>query len=149
HRRMLWSVSGCAGRFLPWREPYEAIAALPEYGDALVLPVLADGKSLRALPDTGATETLLGAPGVIRLGLEGPGASAGAVRGFGTRARPAWEVRLSSLRVGDQVERGVPVLATWLRLYPVVDMLLGADWFSARRVWLSYATKQVFVSHAQ
>jgi predicted aspartyl protease len=146
-RRMtLWVVSGCAGRFLPWRDPYDAIAALPAYGDALVLPVLANGASLRALPDTGTTDTLLGAAGVIRLGLADPGVPAGTVRGFGTRARPAWAVRLSSLLVGDQAEHDVAVLATRLRFYPFVDMLLGADWFLPRRVWLSYATKQVFVA---
>jgi hypothetical protein len=142
----LWSVNGCAGRFLPWREPYDAIAALAEYGDALVLPVLADGERLRALPATGAAETLLGVPGVIRLGLgpfDGPAQQA---HGVGTRARPVWPVRLSSLQVGDQTAHDVPVLASRLRFYPIVDMLLGADWFRARRVWLSYATRQVFVS---
>ena len=146
HRLTLWSVSGCAGRFLSWQGPYDAMATLPAYGDALVLPVLADGTSLRALPDTGATETTLGAAGVIRLGLAAPRVPGGTVRGFGTRARPAWPVRLSSLRVGDQAERDVAVVATRLRFYPFVDMLLGADWFLPRRVWLSYATKQVFVA---
>lgn len=146
-RMTLWTVSGCAGRFLPWREPYAAIAALPAFGDALVLPVLANGESLRALPDTGTTETLLGLPGVIRLGIAEPhGVPAGTLGGVGTRTRPAWPVRLSSLRVGDQAGRDVPVLATRLRFYPIVDMLLGADWFRTRRVWLSYATKQVFVA---
>jgi hypothetical protein len=28
-------------------------------------------------------------------------------------------------------------------------MLLGADWLSARRVWLSFTTKQVFVVASQ
>ncbi|MBV8612716.1 MAG: aspartyl protease family protein [Acetobacteraceae bacterium] len=146
HRMTLWSVSGCAGRFLPWRGPYDAIAALPGYGAALALPVLADGESLRALPDTGTTETMLGVPGVVRLGLTEPGVPTGTVRGVGTRARPAWTARLSSLRIGQESERDVPVLATRLRFYPVVDMLLGADWFRTRHVWLSYATKQVFVA---
>jgi hypothetical protein len=29
---------------------------------------------------------------------------------------------------------------------PIVDMLLGADWLGSRRVWLSFATKQMFVA---
>jgi hypothetical protein len=29
---------------------------------------------------------------------------------------------------------------------PVVDMLLGADWLGARHVWLSFATRQMFVA---
>ncbi len=146
HRLTLWGVSGCTGRFLPWREPYDAIAALAEYGDALVLPVVADGARLRALPDTGSADTLIGAPGVIRLGIDDPGTSGLETRGVGDRARPVWPVRLSSLRVGEQTEHDVPVLASRLRFFPIVDMLLGADWFRTRRVWLSYATGQVFVA---
>jgi hypothetical protein len=33
-----------------------------------------------------------------------------------------------------------------VRVVPIVDMLLGADWLQMRRVWLSFATKQVFVA---
>jgi hypothetical protein len=29
---------------------------------------------------------------------------------------------------------------------PIVDMLLGTDWLRSRRVWLSFATKQMFVA---
>jgi hypothetical protein len=35
-----------------------------------------------------------------------------------------------------------------IRLTPIVDMLLGADWLAARRVWISYATRQLFVAGA-
>ncbi len=145
-RLTLWGVSGCAGRFLPWTEPYDAIATLPEYGNALVLPVLADGKRLRALPDTGAAETLLSTAGVIRLGLGDSGGPVQDIHGVGERARAVWSIRLSSLQVGRQTERDVPALASRLHLYPIVDMLLGADWFRTRRVWLSYATGQVFTA---
>jgi hypothetical protein len=33
-----------------------------------------------------------------------------------------------------------------VRVVPIVDMLLGADWLVSRRVWLSFATKQMFVA---
>jgi hypothetical protein len=29
---------------------------------------------------------------------------------------------------------------------PIVDLLLGADWFGPRQVWLSFTTKKVFVA---
>jgi hypothetical protein len=32
---------------------------------------------------------------------------------------------------------------------PIVDLLLGADWLAQRRVWLSFATRQVFVATGQ
>lgn len=143
----LWQVRGCAGRFLPWRAPYDAIAALPAYADALVVPVEANGVTLRALPDTGTTETLIAAPGMARLALAAP-ANAPATRtyGIGRFARPVWPVHLSSLRVGDETIRDPSVLGSALRVFPIVDMLLAADWFRTRRVWLSYSTEQVFVS---
>jgi hypothetical protein len=31
-------------------------------------------------------------------------------------------------------------------LTPIVDMLLGADWLAQLRVWISYATRQLFVA---
>ncbi|MGA9868055.1 MAG: retroviral-like aspartic protease family protein [Acetobacteraceae bacterium] len=147
----LWRVQDCAGRFLPrtgvWSGAYDAIQAAPAYGDALVLMVRANGAVMRALPDTGASETLIAAPGMVRLGLAA-GPSAMTARGIGTRARPVAPLRLSSLRVGEQTTLDVPVLASNLRVFPIVDMLLGADWFAKHHVWLSYATRQVFVSPA-
>ena len=84
---------------------------------------------------------------MVRLGLVA-GPSALSARGVGARARPVAPLRLSSLRVGDQTTRDVPVLASNLRVFPIVDMILGADWFAKHRVWLSYATRQVFVTAA-
>ena len=147
----LWRVRGCAGRFLPlmgaWSGAYDAIQAVPAYGDAMVLMVRANGAVMRALPDTGANETLITAPGMVRLGLIA-GPSALSARGVGPHPRPVTPLRLSRLRVGDRTALDVPVLASNLRVFPIVDMLLGADWFAAHRVWLSYATGQVFVSPA-
>ncbi|MGH7210114.1 MAG: retropepsin-like aspartic protease, partial [Acetobacteraceae bacterium] len=147
----LWEVKGCAGRFLPltgvWSGAYDAIPAVPAYGDAMVLMVRANGVVMRALPDTGANETLIAAPGMVRLGLVA-GPSAMSARGVGTRARPVAPLHLSSLRVGDQRTLDVPVLASNLHVFPIVDMILGADWFARHHVWLSYATRQVFVTSA-
>lgn len=141
----LWHMGDCAGRFLPWTGPYNAIGALPAYGEALVIPVRANGVPLRALPDTGATETLLTVSGMVRLGLA-PGGPEGVASGVGGRSRPIFPLRLSTLEVGKETRHDVPVLGSALRVHPIVDMLLGSDWFAAHRVWLSYATRQVFVS---
>ena len=145
----LWRVQGCTGRFLPetgvWGGRYDAIAAVAAYGDALVLLVRANGAVMRALPDTGASETLIAAPGMVRLGLV-PGVSVLSARGIGARSRPVAPMRLSSLQVGDRTTLDVPVLASNLHFFPIADMLLGADWFAKHRVWLSYATRQVFVT---
>ncbi len=148
----LWQVRGCAGRFLPWQTAYDAIGALPAYGNALVLAVQADGTPLRALPDTGASDTLLTASGMGRLGVDGGrlagsgGVTVARTGGVGRLSRPVWPMRLSRLMVGSDEQRDVRVLGSALRVAPIVDILLGADWFRTRRVWLSYATGQVFVA---
>ncbi len=148
----LYDVSDCAGRFLPWTVPYTAIAALPAYGDALVIPVQVDGRMLRALPDTGASTSLIGASGMMRLGLmtqpiaPAPGVS---VNGVGAFARVAHPYRFATLRVGDVAVQHPEVLAALLHFHPTVDMLLGLDVLRGQRVWLSYATLQVFVAGAR
>lgn len=151
HRMTLWSVSGCSGRFLPWHVPYDAIAALPAYGNALVLPVQANGENLTAFPDTGTSETVIVAPGMALLGLQGkahaPASQATGAGGLRTRA--VWKLRLSSLRIGGETLHDKEVLGSEFRAFPPVDMVLGADWFAAHRVWLSYATGQVFVTKTE
>lgn len=140
----LWRVRNCDGRFLPWIGSYDAIPTLRAYGEALVISVEANGVALRALPDTGATQTLLLAPGMVRLGLSAARGESTA-SGIGGRSRPIFPLLLSTLRVGRETQRDVPALGSALRVQPIVDMLLGADWFTAHRVWLSYTTRQVFV----
>jgi hypothetical protein len=115
-----------------------------------VLPVQANGKSMRALPDTGTSETVIVAPGMARLGLAGePHAHASQATGSGgLRTRAVWPLRLSSLRIGNETINDKEVLGSEFRAVPIVDMVLGADWFAAHRVWLSYTTGQVFVAKA-
>ena len=69
HRMTLYDVRGCDAGFLPWTTPYAAIPASTPMGAALVVQVLVDGRPLRALIDTGASASLITAPGMFRLGL--------------------------------------------------------------------------------
>ena len=148
-RVTLMSVTGCAGRFLLWTEPYDAIAAANPMESALVLPVELDGVRLRALLDTGAGLTLVAAPGIVRLGLTAaqlrndPGQ---AVNGLGPSTVVMQRHVFQALRVGTQTTGHPSFWVAPVRLTPIVDMLLGADWLAGRRVWISFATKQVFVT---
>jgi Aspartyl protease len=148
-RVVLMAVSGCAGRFVPWQGAYDAVPAENPVHSALVLPVVLDGVRLRALLDTGAGSTLIAAPGMSRLGLTVAGLegdASQAVSGLGPRSVIMRRHAFGSLRVGaDIVERPVYWVSAE-RLNPIVDMLLGADWFVGKRVWISFATKQVFVA---
>jgi hypothetical protein len=149
HRLTLYGVSGCDTGFLPWTEPYAAIPVSTTVGAALVVAALVDGRLLRALVDSGASASLITAPGMFRLGLtpellaRDPGANG---TGVGPQPVPMHRHRFAELRVGPEVTRDPVLWVASVRVVPIVDLLLGADWLAHRRVWLSFATKQVFVA---
>jgi hypothetical protein len=146
----LYEVQGCSGRFLPWTRPYTVIPVAEPMDTALVVPVTIDGIRLRALLDTGATASLIAAPGMTHLGLipdqqNGPTHDAHGIGPHGFQVR---SVRFETFQVGPQpVEHGITLPVAPIRgLVPVVDMLLGEDWLAGKLVWLSYATRQIFVA---
>jgi hypothetical protein len=147
-RLTLYQVTACSGRFLPWRTPYAAVATLPAYRQALVIPVEVDGRALRAMLDTGASRTLITAPGMARLGLTAErlaGDRGGIARGIGRNGVTVQAHRFDTMQVGGAVERGPVLLVAPVHVVPTVDMLLGLDWMQSHEIWLSYATMQVFV----
>jgi hypothetical protein len=149
HRMTLYDVRDCDAGFLPWTAPYVAMPASASMGAALVVQVLLDGRPLRALIDTGASASLLTAPGMFRLGLtpellaRDPGGNGA---GVGSAPVPMRRHRFAELRVGDDTTRDPALWVASVRVVPIVDMLLGADWLGSRHVWLSFATKQMFVA---
>lgn len=145
----VFQVTGCAGRFLPWTGHYTAIPVSVPAENAMVLPVSIDGTPMRALLDTGASTSLIGAPGIYRLGLT-PAAMTGdpsnQIGGLGPRLLTVHLHRFGSIRVGEQTTDSPSIWVEPVRLTPIVDMLLGADWLAGRRIWISSATRQVFVA---
>ncbi|HEY4172390.1 MAG TPA: retroviral-like aspartic protease family protein [Rhodopila sp.] len=149
-RVTLYRVQGCSGRFLPWHGGYTGVPVNLLDQDALIVPVALDGTPLRALLDTGATSSLVAAPGLYRLGLQ-PGGfmkdPAGQVSGVGSHVVTMHRHTFRSLQVGGQATSAPEIWAApGVHLTPIVDMLLGADWLAQRRVWISYATRQLFVA---
>jgi len=147
-RLTLYDVHGCGGRFLPWPPPYQAVMAASPMQHAMVLPIALNGVRLTALLDTGASSSLVTLPGMIRLGLTQQvlaGDPAAVVRGVGRQAPPMHHHRFASLQVGGETIAQPLIWAAPVRVAPIVDALLGADWLDAqRRVWISFATSQVF-----
>lgn len=148
-RLILYRVSGCSGRFLPWESTYAMIPSSFVVQDGLIVPVTLDGTPLRALVDSGAAGSFVAAPGMFRLGSRLAGLAddpAAQISGLGPRIRTAHRHRFGSLRVGDET---IPSPVLWvepIRLQPTADMLLGTDWLRRHRVWISYQTRQLFVA---
>jgi hypothetical protein len=147
-RLTLYEVHGCGGRFLPWPPPYQAVAAATPMAHALVLPIMLNGRRLTALLDTGSSSSLVTLPGMIRLGLTQPMLAhdpAASVRGIGRQAPAMHRHRFARLEVGGETIRQPLLWVAPVRVVPFVDALLGADWLDEqRRVWISFATSQVF-----
>jgi Aspartyl protease len=145
----LYDVRGCSAAFLPWTMSYATIPATTPIGAAMVVQVIVDGRPLRALLDTGASASLITSPGMFRLGLtqemlaRDPGSS-----GAGVGPAPVYMHlrRFTELRVGPETTRNPMLWVAPVRVVPIVDMLLGADWLRSRRVWVSFATRQIFVA---
>ncbi len=145
----LYDVRDCSGRFLPWTEPYVSVPVDTPADNALVVPVELDGVPLRALLDTGAGQTLVAAPGMARLGLgldRLNGDPRRTVSGMGPHTVMMWEHKFQALRIGGETFANPFLLVAPIQLAPISDMLLGADWLRRRRVWISYATSQLFAT---
>ena len=94
---------------------------------------------LRALIDTGASSSLITASGMFRLGVTPALLTpdpAGNGAGVGPARVPMHLHRFVELRVGPDVMRDPALWVASVRVVPIVDMLLGADWLQTRRVWL-------------
>ena len=148
-RLTLFQVHDCGGRFLPWSGHYAAAPVTIPAEDAMVVPVTLDGTPLRALLDTGASSSLLAAPGMFRTGLQAAnlaGDPADQVSGLGRHLVTMYRHSFRTLRVGAETIDAPVIWVAPIRLMPITDMLLGADWVAGRRVWISYATRQLFVA---
>jgi hypothetical protein len=147
-RLTLYQVQGCSGRFLPWSGGYTPLPVSFPAEQAIVVTVALDGTPLRALLDSGSGASLLTAPGIARMGLT-PAALAAdpavTISGLGSRMVTTRLHRFRSLGVGAETLATPEIWVAPVRLPLFVDMLLGVDWLAGRRVWISYATKQVFL----
>jgi hypothetical protein len=116
---------------------------------SVLVSVTLDDVPLRALLDSGTTQTLLAAAGMYHVDLRAdmldvdPGAL---VPGFGPQVPTLRRHRFRLLQVGPGRFARPTILAGSVRLNPTADMILGADYLATRRVWISFATRQVFVA---
>lgn len=149
HRLTLFTVQGCSGDFLSWKQAHSVLPVTEPADSALIVPVVLNGTILRAMLDTGASASLLAAPGMHRLGVSLADVAADpgdTVRGVGPRAVIMRRHVFRSMQVSGAVISDPAIWVSPVRLVPVADMLLGMDWASRQRLWISFATRQIFVA---
>ncbi len=144
----LYRVRRCAVATPPWAEEAVPIAAISVRRDRMLVPFAIDGVAGSALLDTGAQSTVIGAAMATRMGIaQQPrgGDPVIRIRGVGANTIVARIHSFQEFRIGPAVYRGVrlPILPTDLG---GVDALVGQDFLRDRRVWMSFPTRQLFVS---
>jgi predicted aspartyl protease len=144
----LYKVRHCAGNFLPWTTPYDAVQLHVTWEDTLLLPVSVDGKRFTALLDSGSTGTVLDSAAAEQAGVSANDlAQAATAQGTGAAGVGFQEFAhdFQTLNVGPDTLRDVR-LAVLDRTLRGSDMLLGLDYLATRHVWISYRTGQLFIA---
>lgn len=144
----LYRVRRCADSTPPWEGRFVPITGVAAHRDRMVVPITLDGFTGTAILDTGAQATAIGVDMARRMGLteqvlaDDPATQ---VRGVGPGVMSARMRLFRELRVGPVAQQNVvlPVLPTDVG---IGDALIGQDFLRHRRVWMSFPTRQLFVS---
>lgn len=148
HRLTLYRVRRCPGAVPPWSEPAIAINGLDTRRDRLLVPITLDGVAGMAVLDTGAQATSIGMQLARRLGLSVASLETDRTvmaHGAAPRAVPVHVHQFHELLVGGEARIEDPTLAVVPNDSAIGDALLGGDFLRGRRVWLSFATRRMFV----
>jgi len=147
-RLTLYGGTVCGNTRIPlWEEPNASVPADFDAGSRVFLQVRAGTAPLRALLDTGAQRSVINPRAALAAGItpeQLAAAPPASVRGIGAELVTARVVRVPVLDIGPERFQAIPMLATDSGL-GAIDMVLGMDYLGSRRLWLSYARRQVFI----
>lgn len=142
-RVALHAVRDCPDGPRPFAPPYVLLPMRLGPEGQPVVTVSVNGVALDAVLDTGSRATLLTEGAATRVGLGLP-LLAGTTRGVDGSAVPVRQYATRELRVGWEAVPGAVVSVARIDISGA-DMLLGTDYLGPRRVWVSYASKRVFI----
>jgi predicted aspartyl protease len=149
HRMVLYEKQTCASATPTWTEPYAKISAGRSLGDHLFFPAQLDGRKIHTFIDTGSQFTVLSTRAALALGVTEAVLAhdrAISVHGAAAEQLSAHIHRFAQLTVGAEVIRNPEIVVTDVR-FNDADLVLGIDFLRSRRVWLSYGSQQIFLSH--
>jgi predicted aspartyl protease len=132
----------------PWTEPYARVAGVRAQKDRLLIPIRLDGVEGMGILDTGAQATTIGPRMAERLGLTPDSLISDPIvqhHGAGTGTREARLHRFNLLQIGPAAAPE-PVLSVLQEDAGVGDALVGEDFINGRRIWLSFASREVFIA---
>lgn len=151
-RLNLYQVKDCesSADFKPWPQPYD-IVALKMDRNTLSLPVFFDGKSLELALDTGAGSTKITMGAAAKLGLDVEQLKTEAPRtiSHGSSGVPManFARRFDKIQIGQSTYGNIEIKVSEIDVKPY-DGLLGLDFLGSRKIWVSYATRQLLVGRA-
>jgi predicted aspartyl protease len=144
-RMVLYTASGCAG-YTPWPNAVVVPFRRTRSGQVFVTAMLG-GRKVQALLDTGARTTLVKHQTALSLGVSEAALAADPSRsgvGIGMGHIVFFQHRFALVGLPGAIENEMSLDVADLSL-PGVEMLLGADYLGARKVWISYNTDRLFL----
>jgi len=107
-----------------------------------------NGKPVRATFDTGASASIVSLRAAARAGIKpgDPGVkSAEGASGFGRGYVQTWIAPFASFKIGDEEIKNTKILIG--QLGPDIDMLVGADFFVAHRIYVANGQHKMFLTY--
>jgi hypothetical protein len=147
----LYRPRQCPDDTPPWHEPFARVDGVKALRDRLLIPLDLDGVRGMGILDTGAQATTIGMRMAERLGLT-PEAMAGDSivqhHGAGPGSQEARLHHFGLLRIGPAAAVD-PILSVLPVDLGFGDALVGEDFIDGRRIWLSFASRDVFIATSE
>jgi len=132
----------------PWDEPFARIDGVRALRDRLLVPLELDGVKGMGILDTGAQATTISLRMAERLGLTQASMANDPIvqhHGAGPGSMAARLHRFNMLRIGPAVAPS-PLLSVLPVDAGVGDALVGEDFVNGHRIWMSFGSREVFIS---
>ena len=147
----LYRPRQCPDDTPPWHEPFARVAGVKALRDRLLIPLDLDNVEGMGILDTGAQATTIGVRMANRLGLTPEALSGDPIvqhHGAGPGSQEARLHRFGLLQIGPAAAID-PILSVLPVDAGVGDALVGEDFIDGRRIWMSFASREVFVARSK
>jgi predicted aspartyl protease len=148
HRMVFYGKQSCPTAAPAWAEAYATISARRSFSNHLSFSAQLDGRQIETFIDTGAQLSVISSKAALALGVT----ETVLARDRATVTLGAAAERLNShlhqfsrLEVGGEAVRNPTLIIADVNLRDA-DLILGIDFLASRRIWLSYASQQIFLS---